>query len=128
MSESPEHLEQRARAVLEALAARDAERREPLLAADVEIHTGRATQRGVAAALAWATKEFDHLLRTYVAERLLAGEGSVLALGEVHYLWKEDGALADRSPIALELVFRGEALVALILHDDPEDARRSFRS
>ena len=113
---------------IEAINSRDPDRISPLLADDVAITTGRAVHRGVEAALAWARKEYDHLVRRYAPDEIRCDGERALALGSVQYVWSEGGAVADTTPIALELAFDSGLLRSLRLHDDTAAALLSFES
>jgi hypothetical protein len=115
-----------AAALIEAINARDAAALEPLLGPDVEVRTGRSVHSGPAAVTAWVAREYDNLVKRYEVEELRTRDGRVLALGSVQYVWKEDGEVADSSPIALELDFSGGRLSRLSLHDDVAAALASF--
>jgi len=115
-----------AAALIEAINARDATALEPLLGLDVEVRTGRSVHSGPEAVMAWVAREYDNLVKRYEVEELRTRDGRVLALGSVQYVWKEDGEVADSSPIALELDFSGGRLSRLSLHDDVAAALASF--
>jgi len=115
-----------AAALVAAINSRDRSELEPLLDPEVEIVTGRSVHAGPAAAVAWAGKEYDNLVRRYAVDELRERDGRVLALGCVQYVWREEGEVADSSPIALELEFSGERLRRLRLHDDAAAALSSF--
>jgi hypothetical protein len=115
-----------AAALIAALNSRDPAELEPLLGPDVEVRTGRSVHAGPEAVLRWAAKEYDELVRRYEVEELRTRSGRVLALGNVQYVWKDGGEVADSSPIALELGFSGGLLRRLSLHDDAAAAVAAF--
>ena len=101
-----------ARRVLAALSAGDTEAFGELAADDVEIHTARGVREGHAEAVAWAANKYDHLQRRYAIDELHAREGGgVLVRGRTEYVWKDDGVVADSSPVEIELGFDAGELV-----------------
>jgi len=116
-----------AESAIEAINSRDPDRIRPLLADEVEITTGRAVHRGPEAALAWAQKEYDHLVRRYAPDEIRCNGERALALGSVQYVWSGGEEVADSSPIALELEFGAGLLRSLRLHDDTAAALLAFR-
>jgi hypothetical protein len=73
---------------------------------DVEIHTERTVHRGRVAALEWSSKGFDHIGRRYAPKEIEpTGEG-VRIEAELQYVWLESGAVADSSPVRIELGIR----------------------
>lgn len=123
MSRDPTAL---ASAVIEAINSREPKRLEPLLAPDVEVITGRNVHVGVDAAIAWAGKTYEHLVRCYAVDEFRIADDRTLALGAVQYVWAEGGGVADSSPIALEFSFEGPLLRLLRLNDDVAAALTSF--
>jgi len=115
-----------AASAIEAINSREPARLGKLLDSDVEIVTGRSVHRGVDAATAWAGKEYDHLVRRYSIDEYRCRSGAALALGSVEYVWSEGGEVADSSPIAIELEFRGDGLRVLRVHDDTAAALADF--
>ena len=113
---------------IEAINSRDPDRIRPILDDDVAITTGRAVHRGVDAALVWARKEYDHLVRRYAPDEIRCDGDRALALGSVQYVWSEGGEVADSSPIALELEFGAGRLRSLRLHDDTAAALLAFEN
>ena len=114
-----------ASAVIEAINSRDPERLESLLSPEVEVATGRNVHKGPAAAVAWAEKRYDHLVRCYAIDEFRIGDERTLALGAVQYVWADGGEVADSSPIAIEFAFDGALLRVLRLYDDVAAAVRS---
>jgi ketosteroid isomerase-like protein len=95
-----------ARRVLAALSRNDTKAFGELAADDIEIHTARGAREGHAEAVAWAANKYDHLQRRYAVDELEAGEGGgVIVRGRTQYVWKEDGQVADETPVAIELRF-----------------------
>lgn len=115
-----------AKEFVEAVNSREAPRLARLLDDGTEVVTGRSTHSGPGEVLAWASKQFDHLVRRYVVNEYRGLGGRVLALGEVQYVWAEDGEVADSSPIALTIEADGERLRRVRLHDDPAAALAAF--
>ena len=117
-----------AMAVIAAINARDRERLEPLLHPDVEVRTGRGVKSGSADVLVWADKGYAHIDRRYTVAAARAGGDRVLLLGDVEYVWREEGHVGDASPIALTMTFEGDLLRSLRVEDDPEAALDAFES
>lgn len=113
-----------ARQAIDAINGGDDPTLRALLAAEVEVSTGRTVKRGPDAAIAWAHKLYDHLDRRYAIEEVHPGprESSVVGVGTVDYVWREEGAVGDSAPIALELEFADGKLRRIVVHEDPEDA------
>lgn len=125
MSEKPARL---AQAAVEAINSREPGRLGTVLADDVEVVTGRSAHRGKEAAVAWAGKEYNHLVRRFRIDEYRPRGESVLALGSVEYAWSEGEDVADSSPIAIELEFADGRLRRLSLHDDAATALAAFES
>ena len=115
-------------AVIAAVNDRDAERLEPLLHPDVELRTGRSVKSGAADVLVWADKAYDHLDRRYAVAVARAKGDRILMIGEVEYVWREEGHVGDSTPIALELTFEGDLLRSLRVEDDQAAALADFES
>ena len=112
--------------VVEAINSRDRARLAELLDDASEVVTGRTTHRGPEAIVAWARKEYDHLVRRYSIDEYRARGDAVLALGSVEYAWIEDGSVADSSPIALDFEIEEGRLSRLGLRDDTAAALVDF--
>ena len=117
-----------AMAVIAAVNDRDAERLEPLLHPDVEVRTGRSVKSGKADTLVWAEKAYDHIDRRYAVAVARAQGDRILMVGEVEYVWREEGHVGDSTPIALELTFDGDLLSSLRVEDDQAAALNDFES
>ena len=92
-----------------------------LLSTEVEVSTGRTVRHGPDAAIGWAHRLYDHLDRRYAIEEVHPGprEASVVGVGTVDYVWREEGAVGDSTPIALELEFADGKLRRIVVHEDP---------
>lgn len=115
-----------ARRAIDAINAGEEQALRDLLADDVELNLGRGLRRGPAAVLAWANKQFDHLDRRYAIEEFHPGPATTgaVGVGTVDYLWREENAVGDSSPIALELDFADRRLRRVVVHADPDAALR----
>jgi hypothetical protein len=114
-----------------ALAAIDSQDPELIEAAfddAAEIRTGRSVYRGIDGVIRWATKRYDHLDKRYTIAMTHAKGDTVLVLGNVEYVWREEGEVGDRTPIALLLEFAGGRVSSLTVADDPEKALEEFES
>lgn len=112
--------------IVAAINSRDPERLHPLVDEGSEVVTGRSTHRGPDAIAAWARKEYDHLVRRYSVDEFRSRGSRVLALGAVEYVWRDEGEVADSSPIALDIELSGDRLGRLTLHDDTAAALAGF--
>lgn len=117
-----------ATAVIAAVNDRNSERLAPLLHPDAEVRTGRSVKSGAAEVLVWADKAYDHLDRRYAVAVARAKGDKILMIGEVEYVWREEGHVGDSTPIALELTFEGDLLRALRVEDDQAAALAEFES
>jgi hypothetical protein len=87
---------------------------------EVEIHTERTIHRGREAAVNWAGKEFDYLVRRYVpVETERTGDG-VRVHAELQYVWRESGQIGDSSRIRIDLGIRDSLISSWHLEDEPE--------
>lgn len=117
-----------AAAVVEAINARRPDRLESLLDERSEVVTGRNTHAGAKAILAWAAKEYDHLVRRYAIDEYRVRDGAVLALGSVQYVWTDGEEVADSSPIAIAIEVSGGRMRRFDLHDDTAAALAGFEA
>lgn len=112
--------EELARRFLAALSAADQAAVGELVHPDVEIRTERKLHRGRPAAIEWAGKVFDHLVRHYVPVEIDQTEGGVLVHAELQYVWRESGKVGDSSGVAIELGVRDGLISSWYLSDEPE--------
>ena len=115
---APAEEESLARRVLAALSEGDTEAFGELAAEGIEIHTARGARHGHAEAVAWAANKYDHLQRRYAIDDLHAAARGVVVHGRTEYVWKDGGAVADSSPVAIELHFEAGKLVLWRFLDD----------
>ena len=87
---------------------------------DVEIRTERTVHRGREAAMAWAGKSFDHLVRRYLPISFEETDSGVLVHAALQYVWRESGAVGDTSRVAIELGIRDGLICSWYLVDEPE--------
>jgi hypothetical protein len=87
---------------------------------EVEIRTERTVHRGREAAVAWAGKEFDHLIRRYVPMQIEETESGVLVHAELEYVWRESLRVGDTSRVAIELGIRDGLISSWHLEDEPD--------
>ncbi len=74
---------------------------------------------GHAEAVAWAENKYDHLQRRFAIEEVRrSGPGDLLVTGHTEYVWKEDGEVADATPVAIEMRFRDGKLVRWRFRED----------
>jgi hypothetical protein len=87
---------------------------------DVEIRTERTVHRGRDAAIKWAGKAFDHLIRRFVPAEIETTPDGVLVHAELQYVWRDSGEVGDSSRVAIELGVRDELISSWFLIDEPE--------
>ena len=87
---------------------------------EVEIRTERRLHRGRRAAVEWAGKAFDHLMRRYVPVEIEEKAAGVLVHAELQYIWRESGEIGDSSRVAIELGIRDGLISSWYLVDEPE--------
>jgi len=87
---------------------------------EVEIRTERTAHQGREAAMAWAGKVFDHLVRRYAPLEIEDTPSGVLVHAELQYVWRERGNVADTSGVAIELGVRDGLISSWYLIDEPD--------
>jgi hypothetical protein len=87
---------------------------------EVEIRTERTVHRGRDAAMKWAQKVFDHLVRRYVPVEIEETDSGVLVHAELQYVWRESGNVGDSSRVAIELGIRDGLISSWYLLDEPD--------
>jgi ketosteroid isomerase-like protein len=86
---------------------------------EVEIRTERTVHRGRVAAMEWAGKVFDHLVRRYVPIEIEPTTSGVLVHAELRYVWRQSGEVGDTSRVAIELGIRDGLISSWYLSDEP---------
>lgn len=84
---------------------------------EVEIHTARTVHRGREAAMDWAAKSYDHLVRRYEPSELDQRDDEVVVTGEVQYVWRESGEVGDSAPVEITLGLRDGLISSWRLRD-----------
>ena len=87
---------------------------------EIEIKTERTVHHGRDAAVAWAGKEFDHLVRRYVPKEIEETSDGVIVHAELQYVWRDGGDVGDTSRVRIELGIRDGLLSSWHLEDEPE--------
>ena len=87
---------------------------------EIEIKTERTVHHGRDAAVAWAGKEFDHLVRRYVPKEIEETSDGVIVHAELQYVWRDSGEVGDTSRVAIELGIRDGLISSWYLLDEPE--------
>jgi hypothetical protein len=87
---------------------------------EVEIRTERTVHRGREAAVRWAGKAFDHLIRRYVPVEIEPAGGGVLVHANLEYVWRENGEVGDSSRVRIELGIRDGLISSWYLVDEPD--------
>jgi ketosteroid isomerase-like protein len=108
-----------ARRFLAALSAGDRAAVGELVHPEIEIRTERTVHRGRTAAIEWAGKVFDHLVRRYEPIEIEHTESGVLVHADLQYVWRESGKVGDSSPVAIELGIRDGLISSWYLLDEP---------
>jgi hypothetical protein len=90
---------------------------------EVEIHTERTVHRGRKAAVEWAGKVFDHLVRRFVPVSIELRDDSALVQAEIHYVWQDSGEIGDASRVLIELGVRDGLISSWRLADEPDQPR-----
>jgi hypothetical protein len=86
---------------------------------EIEIRTERTVHRGRRAAIEWSEKTFDSLDRRYVPTSIERTEDGVLVHAELQYVWRESGAVGDRTMVAIELGIRDGLISSWFLLEEP---------
>ena len=87
---------------------------------EVEIRTERTIHRGRLAAMEWAGKVFDHLVRRYAPVEIEDTPSGVLVHAELQYVWKHSGKVGDAARVAIDLGVRDGLISSWYLIDEPE--------
>jgi hypothetical protein len=87
---------------------------------EIEIKTERTVHRGRDAAVAWAGKRFDHLVRRYVPHEIDEAPDGVVVHAQLQYVWRESGRVGDTSRVRIELGIRDGLISSWHLEDEPE--------
>jgi hypothetical protein len=86
---------------------------------EVEIRTERTVHRGRVAAMEWAGKVFDHLVRRYVPLEIEHRDDGVLVHAELQYVWRHSGEIGDASRVAIELGITDGLISSWFLLEEP---------
>ena len=86
---------------------------------EVQIHTERTVHRGRLAAVEWAGKVFEHLVRRYVPVAIEPTDEGVLVHADLQYVWKESQEIGDSSRVAIELGIRDGLISSWYLLEEP---------
>ena len=108
-----------ARRFLAALSVGDRAAVGELVHPEIEIRTERTVHRGRVAAMEWAGKVFDHLVRRYVPIDVESTPSGVLVHAELQYVWRQSGEVGDTSRVAIELGIRDGLISSWYLTDEP---------
>lgn len=109
-----------ARRFLAALTAGDRAAVGELVHPEVEIRTERTLYQGTIAAMEWAGKVYDHLVRRYVPVAIEETPSGVLVHADLQYVWRDSGEVGDSSRVAIELGIRDGLISSWYLFDEPE--------
>jgi hypothetical protein len=86
----------------------------------VSIRTERTLHLGREAAVEWAGKAFDHLIRRYVPVEIEETGSGVLVHAELQYVWRESGEVGDTSRVRIDLGIRDGLISSWHLEDEPD--------
>jgi ketosteroid isomerase-like protein len=109
-----------ARRFLAALSAGDRAAVGELVHPEVEIRTERTVHRGRQAAMDWAGKVFDHLVRRYAPVEIEETPTGVLVHAQLQYVWRESDEIADTSRVAIALGVRDGLISSWYLLEEPD--------
>jgi hypothetical protein len=112
------------RRFFEAFNAEDLEALVAVLDPNVEIQASRGLVEGHAEARAWATRKPSGELHQRLVLDALRDEGRhVIAFGRREWLWRENGAVADRHELAIVATIGDDGrIVRWQPFDDPDEA------
>jgi ketosteroid isomerase-like protein len=111
-----------ARRILEALSEGDIDAFAALIDPKIEVHTQRGVRRGAERVLRWARSKFEHLERRYEIDEVHEAGDTVVALVQVHYIWRESRKIGDTSIVGIVFDFRDGRLLRWRLYEDPMEA------
>ena len=114
------------RQAVDALGREDPEAFAELVDPDVEIHTARGVRRGRDAAVEWASKRYDHLIRRWGVDEIRQFGHSLLVLGCVQYVWREDGEVGDETPTSIGFEVRDGSISALRIYESVQEGIDAF--
>lgn len=114
------------RAALVALGREDSQGFVALLHPEVSIETGRGVRQGHDAAIKWATKRFDYLVRCWRVDEILEDENRLLVLGDVQYVWRESGDVGDSTPTALGFELQGGQIEVMRVYETVDEGLEDF--
>jgi len=111
-----------ARRILEVLSEGDIDAFAALIDPEIEVHTQRGVRRGTEQVLRWARSKFEHLERRYDIDEVHEAGNTVVALVQVHYIWRESRKIGDTSIVGIVFRFRDGRLLRWRLYEDPMEA------
>ncbi len=115
------------RAALEALGHEDPDGFSALLHPEIEIETDRGVRRGRRAALDWASKRFDHLVRVWAVDEI-QGEGDrLLVVGRIQYVWRDGGEVGDETPVALGFELADGQIQTMRIFESADEGLENFK-
>ena len=115
------------RAALEALGREDPDGFIGFIHPEVEIETDRGVRRGRRAALDWASKRFDHLVRVRAVDEI-QGEGDrLLVVGRIQYVWRDGGEIGDETPVALGFELADGQIQTMRIFESVDEGLENFK-
>ena len=114
------------RTAINALGHEDPEGFGALVHPDVEIETARGVRRGQEAAIEWASKRFDHLIRRWGVDEIREAGDRLLVLGCVQYVWREDERVGDQTPTSIGFELEDGQIRAMRIYESVEEGVEKF--
>ena len=115
------------RAALEALGREDPDGFSALLHPEIEIETDRGVRRGRRAALDWASKRFDHLVRVWAVDEIQGERDRLLVVGRLQYVWRDGGEVGDETPVALGFELTDGQIQTMRIFESVDEGLENFK-
>ena len=114
------------RDAVDALGREDPEAFGALVHPNVDIETARGIHRGREAAIEWASKRYDHLVRRWAVEEIREAGDRLLVLGCVQYVWREGEGVGDETPTAIGFELERGQIRAMRIYESVEEGLGKF--
>lgn len=114
------------RAALDALGHEDPDGFGRFVHSEIEIETARGVRRGRDAAITWAGKHYDHLVRRWAVDEIREDGSRLLVLGRVQYVWRESEEVGDEMAAALSFVLEEGQIRVMRIHETVEEGLEAF--
>ena len=93
---------------------------------EVEIETARGVRRGRKAAIEWASKRYDHLIRRWAVDEIRESGQRLLVLGCVQYVWREGEEIGDETPTAIGFEIEDGLITVMRIYESVEEGLDKF--